>query len=201
MVLEADHLVVSTCGESDQKPQAVVAAEKALAPFLPSQATVAVDPDEKRDQRVAVGASPGGQDVVGARRVATGFQARLLQTRASTEPIPNSEPLRAFFQTRLADYLSRGRASGSDLANPTQARAVFDELRLRLDPRAHAAVDSLEKLADERRQLDRQKTLHFWLHNWLWVHLPLSVALIVLMFVHVFKTLQWLWPTTPGARP
>jgi hypothetical protein len=39
--------------------------------------------------------------------------------------------------------------------------------------------------------MDDQARIHFWLHNWLWIHLPLSIALIVLMFVHVFFALKY----------
>jgi hypothetical protein len=49
----------------------------------------------------------------------------------------------------------------------------------------------LEDLCNQRRQLILQSKIHFWLHNWLWVHLPLSVALIVLMFVHIFVALKY----------
>ena len=46
-------------------------------------------------------------------------------------------------------------------------------------------------MCEERRQWDRQARLHFWLHNWLWVHFPLSVALVVLMFVHIWAALKY----------
>ena len=88
-----------------------------------------------------------------------------------------------------------GKQSGSELASAARSKVLFEELRLKLDQRAHKAVNGLEQLADERRLIDHQAKLHFWLHNWLWVHLPLSVALIVLMFVHIFMTLKYLWPS------
>jgi len=109
-------------------------------------------------------------------------------------PVPNSEPLRDFFNETVARYLKRGAEARSPLADPSQARVLFSDLRLALDPRAHEAVDALENLCAQRRQFDQQAKLHYWLHNWLWIHLPLSLALIVLMFVHIFKTLQYWWP-------
>ena len=33
--------------------------------------------------------------------------------------------------------------------------------------------------------------MHRWLHNWLIIHLPLSVALVILMFVHVWVALKY----------
>ena len=33
--------------------------------------------------------------------------------------------------------------------------------------------------------------MHFWLHSWLWVHFPLSIALVILMGVHVFAAFKF----------
>ncbi|HKB36922.1 MAG TPA: hypothetical protein VKD72_10740, partial [Gemmataceae bacterium] len=118
----------------------------------------------------------------------------VLESHPALPPVPNSEPLRDFFNETAARYLKRGAEANSPLADPSQARVLFSDLRLALDPRAHGAVNALENLCDQRRQFDQQARLHYWLHNWLWVHLPLSLALIILMFVHIFKTLQYWWP-------
>ena len=178
LVIDAEHIVVSTCGmpESEQhRPAAVLAAEA----------------EEKDLKRAAI----GDQFTVGKVREFGGSHGELLQSRTVIEPVKDSEPLRLFFNTVLAVYLRDGKKSGSELANKERATLLFVELKRKLDDLAHKAVDELEKLANERRLLDRQAKLHFWLHNWLWVHLPLSVALMVLMIIHVWKTLQYLWPT------
>jgi hypothetical protein len=80
----------------------------------------------------------------------------------------------------------------SPLGDPGRARLVFDDLRSRLDPGAAPVVDALERLCEHGRQLDRQARIHVWLHNWLAVHLPLSVAMIVLMVVHAVAALDYL---------
>ncbi len=187
LVLEAENLVIATCGESAERAVAAIDAEEA-------EKVLATGGAAGGEVLVSAHRTSGGEFHVGAERVASGFQAKLLQSRAFTEPVPGSEPLRVFFNDVLADYLRRGKASGSDLADAEGARVAFTDLRLKLDPRAHETVDELEKMAAERRQLDRQAVLHFWLHNWLWVHLPLSVALIVLMFVHIYVTINYWWP-------
>ena len=46
-------------------------------------------------------------------------------------------------------------------------------------------------LCESRRQLGEQERIHRWLHNWLYVHLPLSLALVILMFVHVWVALKF----------
>ena len=95
--------------------------------------------------------------------------------------------------------LALGQRPGPAAANQTERELMDRFLRLSdlcraLDPRAHEAVAALENLCDQRRQFDHQAKLHCRLHNWLWVHLPLSLALIILMFVHIYKTLQYWWP-------
>jgi hypothetical protein len=87
--------------------------------------------------------------------------------------------------------LLEGKKSKSPLAQPNKAEGIFEEIRNKLSLETHEAIDILENLCDQRRQLDRQDTLHRWLHNWLIIHLPLSVALVVLMFVHIWVALKY----------
>jgi hypothetical protein len=102
---------------------------------------------------------------------------------------PTAAELLAFCDELLLPYL---RAGGqSPLASPAEARQRFDRLRAAVPPSALSAVDRLRELADLRREWDVQARLHFWLHNWLLVHLPLSVALAVLMLLHAVRALKY----------
>jgi hypothetical protein len=56
---------------------------------------------------------------------------------------------------------------------------------------AHATLDDLEDICDEARQLRKQEQLHHWLHGWLLVHIPLSLALILLGGVHAVMALRY----------
>jgi len=49
----------------------------------------------------------------------------------------------------------------------------------------------LEDICDEARQLTCQEQLHRWLHGWLLVHIPLSLALILLGAVHAVMALRY----------
>lgn len=60
-----------------------------------------------------------------------------------------------------------------------------------LAPEHHATADALADLCEERRQLLPQKVLHHWLHGWLLVHVPLSMALVVLVAVHAIQSLRY----------
>jgi len=57
--------------------------------------------------------------------------------------------------------------------------------------RAHAVLDDLSDICDEARQLRRQERLHHWLHDWLLLHIPLSLALILLGAVHAVMALRY----------
>lgn len=82
-------------------------------------------------------------------------------------------------------FLSTGRGPAGKLDSVQQIEWYFDDLRRRVHPEARPAVDQMESLCLRRRQLNLQGRIHFWLHSWLSIHLPLSVALIWLLVAHV----------------
>jgi hypothetical protein len=132
----------------------------------------------------------GAHLVVGAVRSAGKVQGKILKTLAP-EPVPEAEPLRVFFQETVAPFLRRGTRSASPLAAGRQAGWMFQDLKTKVPPAAHETVDVLEDFCGQRRQWEEQARLHFWLHSWLWVHFPLSVALVVLMLVLVWVALKY----------
>jgi hypothetical protein len=115
----------------------------------------------------------------------------VVATRPPVERVAGAEPLRKFFRECAADYLLRGARGRSPLRAPAEAAGRFRQLRGQLPEPARPVLDLLEEECDRRRQLDRQNSLHFWLHAWLWLHLPLSAALLVLTFVHALSTLRY----------
>ncbi len=100
--------------------------------------------------------------------------------------------LQDFYSTQVRPFLETRYRGASLLANPLQAQAAFSRLRA-LPGLADVKdkVTELELLCDERRQLAVQERLYFWLHAWLLVHIPLSVALLVLTVVHVVASLYY----------
>jgi hypothetical protein len=67
----------------------------------------------------------------------------------------------------------------------------FEDLRQRVPRETASLAGQLEELCERRRQLNLQRRLHFWLHNWLWLHLPLSVALVALLVGHVLLAIRF----------
>lgn len=167
---EAMRLVIATCGRAS------------------AVATMPTEPDgEPEDAEEST-----HHLVVGAVRSAGRVSGKVLQTRVINQAVSGSEALRAFFETVAGPFLTPDGFARSPLRRRDRAESLFADLRTRLDPKAHPAVDAIENLCDQRRQLAEQDRLHTLLHNWLLVHLPLSVALIVLMFVHAFAALKYL---------
>ena len=99
--------------------------------------------------------------------------------------------LEEFRDRVLLPYLRDGRRSGSPLAARAEAERRFARLRDMVPREALPAIDRLAELCDLRRQWDALTRLNFWLHNWLLFHLPLSVAMTVLMIVHAIRALKY----------
>jgi hypothetical protein len=167
MVEDARRLVSATCGP------------------LPGE-----DAQESEQREVSQGA-PVSHMTVGAVQTVGNVQGKVLVTRVPKVAVPGSEPLRTLFLASIEPYLLQGKRSRSSLILKNKADFIFRELKNKLGPGTHDAINILENLCDQRRQLDRQRRLHYWLHNWLIVHLPLSVALVVLMGVHIWVALKY----------
>jgi hypothetical protein len=87
--------------------------------------------------------------------------------------------------------LGRPNERGLRLSDEGRATSAFSALRTLLPATAHGTLDDLANICDEARQLRKQQRLHRWLHGWLLVHIPLSLALILLAGVHAVMALRW----------
>jgi hypothetical protein len=99
-----------------------------------------------------------------------------------------------FYEQKIVPFLADKYNRKSPLASPTLAQGEFFRLRERLDKSLHPALERLESLVDERRQLVQQRRLHSWLYWWLVFHIPLSYGLIVLATIHAI--MAWPYMTT-----
>ena len=102
-----------------------------------------------------------------------------------------SEPLRSFYVLEVQPFLERPRERGLRLSDAARAASAFAALRTLLPATAHGTVSDLEDICDEARQLLQQQRMHRWLHGWLLLHIPLSLALILLGAVHAVMALRW----------
>jgi len=102
-----------------------------------------------------------------------------------------SAPLRKFYLEEMRPFLQQSKSRGSRLADETRALNMFAGLRTLLPAAAHDTLADLEDICGEARQLLRQERLHRWLHGWLLLHIPLSLALILLGAVHAVMALRF----------
>jgi len=102
-----------------------------------------------------------------------------------------SAPLRRFYLEEMRPFLELPKSRGRRLADAARALSIFASLRTLVPAAAHNTLDDLENICDEARQLLRQERLHRWLHSWLLLHIPLSLALIVLGAVHAVMALRY----------
>ncbi len=129
--------------------------------------------------------------VIGAVRSSGRVQGKVLRARSQVRRVPGAEPLLQVFEETVSPFLRARGPTNSPLAVARRASAWFQNLKTWLHPAAHGVVDLLQDVCDQKRQFDRQARLHTWLHAWLLVHLPLSVALLILMVVHVYYALRY----------
>jgi hypothetical protein len=80
---------------------------------------------------------------------------------------------------------------GKMLATQEQGQQVFAQVRASLPDTCHATVTELERLCHDRRELGQQQQLYRWLHAWLRIHVPFSVALFVFAVIHIISALYF----------
>ena len=123
-------------------------------------------------------------------------QGKVVRGAVSEEPAeeekpPNRGPLRDFLRDRLKPYFAPDGPRGSPLSRGPARKALFEELRRLADKRLQGDVATLEALCEQRSQIDLQCRMHHWLHGWLFVHVPLSYALVLLGAVHAVMALYY----------
>jgi hypothetical protein len=118
-------------------------------------------------------------------------QGKVVQVGIEAGYVQESEPLLVFFQNQIEPYLRAKSGTRMPLGSPKRAASLFQALKARLRIEAHPVADCLADLCDQRRQFDLQARLHRWLFTWLGVHVALSVALLVLMAVHIWLALKY----------
>lgn len=152
-----------------------------------------------REQRSEVRSQRFGEARVGQELSASRGAARNVGLLVERSPQPPSTRVRPIaspvineaMHGEIGPYLDTGRPPSKPWNTREGQALYFGDLQLRVAPELRSLVGQLEELCDRRRQLGLQQRLHFWLHNWLWVHLPLSTALMILLAAHVVFALLY----------
>jgi hypothetical protein len=102
-----------------------------------------------------------------------------------------AQELQRFFAEEMLPYLEHAGAGKSRLAHGFTAKTMFDNLRTLIPPAVHDSIADLGSICEEKREIDLQQRLHRVLHGWLFVHVPLSYALLVMGAVHAIGALRY----------
>jgi len=101
------------------------------------------------------------------------------------------ERFREVYLHKVRPYLAAPETPGAEFADPLRSGETFQALRRLLAPPVHSVLDDLENICEEEQQLTRQIRIYRWLHAWLLVHVPLSIALLVLGAIHAVVALRY----------
>lgn len=100
-------------------------------------------------------------------------------------------PLQSCWEETIRVYLEHSINVRQGRVNNRKALQALRQLRTLLPPAMHDTVAALEDICSEARQLHRQTILHYAMHGWLLVHVPLSYALLALSVVHAVMALRY----------
>jgi hypothetical protein len=98
---------------------------------------------------------------------------------------------RTVYINSIRPFLENPEKPDADFANSVKSAAVFNSLRRMLPKPVHAVLEDLEGICEEERQLSRQRKFYHLLHGWLLVHVPASIALLVLGGIHAVVALRY----------
>ncbi|MBT4866295.1 MAG: hypothetical protein HON53_14420 [Planctomycetaceae bacterium] len=108
---------------------------------------------------------------------------------ATNEPIPRAEILKGFYLANVRPFLAYERNQRRHVRRLVTPKK-FAQARNNLPPQLHSVLNQLQSFCDERRQFTVHQKLHHTLHSWLLVHIPASIALFVLLVVHIVVALR-----------
>lgn len=104
-------------------------------------------------------------------------------------PVLRTEELRQFYAETVRPYLTSDGRKGR-LAGVTEATRAFSQMRSTLPVELHETLETLQTRCEEHRQFAEQERIHHWLHYWLALHIPVSIALFVLVAIHIVFALR-----------
>jgi hypothetical protein len=109
----------------------------------------------------------------------------------SATPLPEGALLKDAYVKEVRPFLAVHLPRRFHVSVPRLDEAVFVQLGTVLPAAFGEIVDQLRFICEERRQLAVQLRLHHWLHGWLLVHVPLSMALVLLSIAHAVVAVRY----------
>lgn len=140
------------------------------------------------DALIATVARAASSNTISIDPNASGILSTSTLIAVEEEPL---EKLKSIYQERIRPYLAKRGDYSNALSLRKNAKGMFARLRTMTPPAVKEILDDLENICEEKRDLDRQSRMHRILHGWLFVHVPLSYALIVLGLIHAVAALRY----------
>jgi hypothetical protein len=119
-------------------------------------------------------------------------RSQCLTATIQAAPIAGGPDLLKFFESNVAPFV-RGDSSATSMRDEGQVKLIFDHQKRTIAEPLHPLLDELRKICEQITQLRRQRRMHWMLHGWLLVHVPLSIALLVLSAAHAWVALRFSW--------
>ena len=120
------------------------------------------------------------------------------ELQAAEEPVQvlavkpgEGEMLQRVYLHDLRPFLKNPSRRHPTLGDREKAAGTFKGLRTLLPRVARPAINELEAICEEERQLAQQMRLQGWLQGWLLVHVPLALALLLLGAAHAVISLRF----------
>ncbi len=102
--------------------------------------------------------------------------------------------LRSVYLEQVRPFLTESRTRRSvrksALASDVQSLRLFHDTEALLPAALHPILNELKEACEIRRQIEQQRRILRWMHWWLMVHVPVSVALLVFLAAHVVMALR-----------
>ena len=97
-----------------------------------------------------------------------------------------------FYCAEIRPFLFHDRnwASGHLLCHESTAASFLKTQLGELAGENESLIESLEEIIRQRCQFSRLRVMHRILHGWLLIHVPVSVTMFVLLFLHIFTALR-----------
>ena len=203
--LSAAEKIALMRGSKGAKPTAATAGTGGPSPAAPTDATApaklsAADkialmrgkakapPADEAAAAVAKAPEPEPKQAVAG--VATKTPAEKKPPDAQTQQRAREE-LMTFYIDIVRPFLDHSSQARGGLASEVDAGGIFAAVGAGLPEELRPTLDRLLSLCDKRRQLSVQERIHGWLHSWLFLHVPLSLALLGLGIVHAIVSLYY----------
>ncbi len=118
----------------------------------------------------------------------------LIHTAQSKAQLPTRtrEQVTLFYDSVMRPFLQAGHSNVISATEQGSLETLFATIQTL--PGANLVQDELAKLqalTRERMNLAEQERIQWWLHSWLYLHIPLSAAVVVLLAVHAIMALRY----------